>query len=358
MALSNRLLTAPLTVTEIATCLGASSTKVKELCTHPRINMWSKKKPVQIASATVNRATEWWKGDAGDCGITPPARVSTLAQVRALYDGEMNGWSYTPPSTWGRMLDFDGYYQHATPEIDNFDVPATTFGGYNIAASIGTRGDDSYSLNMSDISVDNISLDNWYVGIAIFNGSTLVGWIADQKGLGQYEYPTTASMVGTTYTIVPFYSKVLLTQNSGVSTSGALMPIPLIIPQKTTIVSISSLIAVGVDDALWNSSRTIITFSVVVVSNTNNITPFSSAVVKLRFIGNNFDDAMVAGEYSYTINLTSLAAYATYTQSYSQIIPSAYQDSDYAVWVRLISGNDTFNVEGEEVSGSDGSDIA
>lgn len=354
MALSNGILTAPLTVTEIASCLGVSDTRVKELCTIHPINMWSRKKPVEINSPVVNRATEWWRGDAGDCGIKPPTRVSTLAEVKALYNGGLNGWSYTPSISWGRMLDFDGYYHGATPEIDAFDVPTNIFSGNNIAGSIGTRADDGYSLNMADIYVDNMSLADWYVGIAIFNGDNLVGWIADQKGLGQYEYPTNDGMVGTTYTIVPFYSSVQLIQDAGIAST--FMPIPLVSPRTTTIVSASALIAVGVDMALWDSSRTTITFSVVVASNTNNVSVISSAEARLRFVGKSWDDTMEEGEYSYSINLTSLDAFAEYIQDYEQVIPSAYQESDYVVMVKLMSGTTEYYAEEQVLA--DESEIA
>ena len=329
---------------DVARALGITSLDMGTQCTSDNINPWSRKKPVHINSRAPQRNVDWWKGSENDCGIRPPARVSTFAALKNLYDGNMNGWRYIKPTLHYRRVDFDGYCHYATPQITEFDVQPNVFSGNNIVGSIGIRPSNTDSLDMSDITVDGIGLDNWYIGIAIFNGSTLVGWQATEKGLTaqQYEYPTNNSMIGNTYTVVPFYSKVYLSKDSGNSIEGALMPIPQIFPKQVKVSSVSSLIAVTVDMPIWDSGRTTISFGVIVTSNNSSSFSFTSAVAKLRFLGNSFDDPMVAGEYEYNLGITSIGAGKEIVKNYSQYISSAYRNEDYIVYVKLIGGGNEF----------------
>ena len=357
MTLSGKRLKKPITVAEIGSCIGSSSKDVGTLVLHSNVNMWSRKKPVHISSPAPNRNLEWWKGTENNCGINPPARVSTFAAVKALYNGGLNGWSYTKPATYYRMLDFDGYYHDAEPQINGLDAPPTILSGNNIAVSVGIRESDldssgSGSLDMSEITVDGTALSNWYVGIALFENDTkLVGWIATSKGLSaqQYEYPTTSSMAGKSYTIVPFYSKVYLSKDSGNSVDGALMPLPNLMPQRVTVISRSSRLYVGIDEPLWDSARTTISFTVIATSNSTDIVKVSSAIIKLRFIENSFEAGMQAGEYEFDMGAFDVPAGQEVVRSFSQIIGSSYRNRDYIVYVKMMSADGTPYEAQEEV---------
>lgn len=351
---------------EVAQCLGISSLDMGTQCTSAKINMWSRKKPVHINHRAPNRVTEWWKGSEGDCGVKPPTRVSTFAAVKALYDGGLNGWSHTRPSLYYRRMDFDGYYHYAEPQIRELDVPADVIVGNTIPASVGIREDDrdssgSGSLNMDEITVDNIALSNWYVGIALFEGSTLRGWIAEHKGLTmqQYEYPTDSSMIGKTYTVVPFYSKVYLSKDSGVSIDGALMPLPVLQPMQVKVNSTAILISIGAE-AIWASDKMSISFTVTALNEGSSSLTFTTATARLRFIENatsvnaGWVNGMQAGEYefnllNYGLASTISAGAEDTTNVISQSIGSSYRDKTYVLLVRLYGGGINFDYGPEEV---------
>ena len=69
MANSNNVITSPVNLrSDVASVLGTSATNVSGLCTSHEINMWSRCKPVHIASAAPDRGMPsdgegaWWKG--------------------------------------------------------------------------------------------------------------------------------------------------------------------------------------------------------------------------------------------------------------------------------------------------------
>lgn len=357
MTLSGKRLKKPITVAEIGSCIGSSSKDVGTLVLHSNVNMWSRKKPVHISSPEPNRSLEWWKGTENNCGINPPARVSTFAAVKALYDGGLNGWSYTKPATYYRMLDFDGYYHDATPQINGLKAPPTILSGNDISVSVGIRESDldssgSGSLDMSEITVDGVSLNNWYIGIALFENDTRhIGHIATNRGLQaqEYTYPTNDSMIGKSYTIVPFYSKVMLSKDSGNATEGALMPLPNLMPQRVTVISRSTRLYVGIDEPLWDSARTTISFTVIATSNSTDIVKISSAIIKLRFIEHGYEDGMEGGEYQFDMGAFDVPAGQEVVKSYSQVIGSSYRSKDYIVYVKLMSSNGTEYTAQEEV---------
>lgn len=107
MIRDDRVIVSPIKISEISKAVGVVDKRLYKLCYKDGlINMWSRYKPVIINAPIVNRNSEWWKGDMGDCGIKAPNRVNTLAEVKAMYDGGLNGWSYDKPR-WCRVLDFD-----------------------------------------------------------------------------------------------------------------------------------------------------------------------------------------------------------------------------------------------------------
>ena len=340
MTLNAGRLKRPITVDEIGKCIGSTSKDVGTLVLHPNVQMWSRKKPVHNTGPHPTHA-DWWKGVENNCGIKAPNRVSTFAAVKALYDGGLNGWSYIKPTTWYRMLDFDGYYHYATPEINGLDAPANILSSENIAVSVGKResdldADGSGSLDMKDITIDGISLDNWYVGIALFdNTGKAVGWLATSKGLEiqQYEYPVNEGMIGKTYTIVPFYSKVYLDKDSGNSVEGALMSLPNLQPKNVTITSASSLLSIGVD-AQWASNKSSIAFTLEITNNTTGGVAVSKSMARLMEKRTNLTtadqywalNADASKDYEISLNITSVPQ-AGLTQTFSQTISSSNKNA-------------------------------
>ena len=361
MTLINGRLKRPVSLLEISKRIGIKKQDVGTLVLHKNVNMWSRKKPVYNNSPAPD-SKEWWKGADGDCGIKAPKRVSSFAEVRNLYDGYLNGWSYTKPHTHLNQLDFDGYYHNAEPQINGLDVPESVFIGNNIAVSIGLRESDldedgDGSLDMKDILVDGVSLDEWYVGIAIFEGDRLVGWKAEDKGLKaqQLEYPTTNGMVGKTYTIMPFYSKVPLPKDSG-NYDGALMPIPILAPQEVEIKSVDSLLSIYID-TVWSNDKSLITFTLQVDNKGVYDRPVTSSYARLmeERVGLNTPDEYWAldldgeAEYGIELNITNIPKDGL-IQTFTQDIRGNNKDRTYVLLVRLISAGENIDYGPEVVN--------
>jgi hypothetical protein len=361
MTLINGRLKKPVSLLEISKCIGVKKQDLGTLVLHPNVNMWSRKKPVHNDSPAPD-SNEWWKGAEKDCGIKAPKRVSSFADVRDMYDGNLNGWSYTKPERYYRQLDFDGYYHNAEPQINGLDVPEEVFMGNNIAASIGLRESDldedgDGSLDMQDIMVDGVSLDEWYVGIAIFDGDKLVGWKAEDKGLQaqQLEYPTTNGMLGKTYTVMPFYSKVMLPQDSG-NYEEALMSVPILMPKEVEIKSVDSLLSIYVD-AIWSNDKSAITFTLQVDNKGVYDRPVTSSYARLmeeRVELNTPDEYWTLNldgetEYGIDLNITDIPKDGL-VQTFTQNIGSSNKDRTYVLLVRLISGGENIDYGPEVVN--------
>lgn len=363
MTLNGGRLKRPIDVNEVGECIGSTSTDVGTLVLHPNVKMWSRKKPVFINSINPTD-NDWWKGDDNNCGIEAPKRVSSFADVKSLYDGNLNGWSYIKPSIYYRLLDFDGYYHNATPQISRLDVPDRVLSSNNISASVGLResdldSDGSGSLDMKDITVDGIALSDWYVGIALFDkDNTPIGWIATNKGIeaNQFEYPTNEGMIGKEYTIVPFYSKVKLTQDSGNSINGALMSLPNITLKKVKIEATGVLLFIGAD-AQWSSNKSSISFTLTVTNNKGDAMPITSSYARLmeersglttadQYWALNMD---ASKDYGIELNISSVPKDGL-EKEYTQNIASSNKDKTYVLLVRLVSGGNNYDYGPEEVN--------
>lgn len=277
-------------VHEIARCIGVGTLDLGELCTHDKVNMFSRKKSVEIPIQEPNRATDWWRGTEGNCGIAAPARVSSFFSLLSQYDGKMNGWVRVKPVTWNRANDFDGYYHYAQPPIKEMDSMDSYFKLEDtpVNVSIAYNEDDvdengSGSLKMSDIIIDNQPLNDWYLGVVIFDesGSNIIGFNATQKGaeIETLSYPTTKLLIGSTYLLVPFYSRESLDDKYG-DGAKSIMALPIIQPVKFKVVDPSKLLSIGVD-ATWSDDKSSISFTVEITNNGTGDRAVTSSYARL-----------------------------------------------------------------------------
>ena len=132
MSLSNNKITAPVSVDDVADCLGMNrSSTLADLCTSSRINVWAKYKPTDYNAAF---SDNWSKGKDGNYGlnITTDNRVSSWSALVAEYSKANNGYSniYKRPSGGAtspyRLGDFRGYNHKAKPEISDY-LAATNY---------------------------------------------------------------------------------------------------------------------------------------------------------------------------------------------------------------------------------------
>jgi hypothetical protein len=200
MAHANQKITAPVSFADVNAVLGSNKTDLGRLCTLSNINVWAKYKPVvnngkfytSQFDFTNNRwkndtDCDWWHGSANDSigGIKPKnvtivCDASHLAELIALYDGGMNGWTYTAPSGGAlspyRLTDYADYNHNAPAPIQGITmtekIPQS--GRLHVSALITPKpeppNDYCDSLTLEDFSSD--AFDTLYFGILVMQNTT------------------------------------------------------------------------------------------------------------------------------------------------------------------------------------------
>lgn len=93
------------------------------LCKSSSINPMAKYKPVEYSSIGVTGKTSgsgYWRGDNGQCGLTIPK--DGYGNLLGFMSGA-TAWSHEQPSTWYRLLDFDGYDASGAVTLDASKIP-------------------------------------------------------------------------------------------------------------------------------------------------------------------------------------------------------------------------------------------
>lgn len=214
MALANNKITAPVSVDDVADCLGMTrSSTLADLCTSSKINVWAKYKPTDYNAAF---ADDWSKGKDGNYGlnITVDNRVSSWSALVAEYSKANNGYSniYKRPSGGAsspfRLGDFRGYNHNAKPEISDYlaatnyleDSPISLSVAYNAVTVDG----DQVSYNAIDAFRD------LYFGYVItdISGKTLK-LIATASTTSSYEVRLAArTLLAGNYRLYPMFCNV------------------------------------------------------------------------------------------------------------------------------------------------------
>lgn len=221
MANSNNVITSPVNLrSDVASVLGTSETNVSGLCTSHEINMWSRCKPVHIASAAPDRSMPsdgegaWWKGSMRNCGIKPPP-VASYEEIPKLYTGnKMNGYIYERP--WGgsgspyRLADFLLYKHDAQPPFHSFycDSKVSMYGSISCSLARNvTTADKSGpgSVELSDIE-SATNLDTWWFGAMLVDSSNrIVRKLANVRAGVTLEMPANGLTLGQYYDVYPFF---------------------------------------------------------------------------------------------------------------------------------------------------------
>lgn len=239
------VITAPVSIDDVKTCLGVSTNDVAALCTNAQINMWAKYKPTSYPSAF---SDEWYKGSDGNYGISLPAYVNSMTLLPSKYTADkVNGYGYKRPSGGSsspyRLGDFRGYNHKADPPIGGFDLATNlsssvqvTHSGF-IQAYLAAEPGVSEGSNSLSLSVMG-SLKDTYFGIAMINKSGKVPYYAISSSkisantteqLYVQLKPSGGFDVGL-YTIYPFLS----TQTNS---EGFFYPLPSVSPCSMKVIS-------------------------------------------------------------------------------------------------------------------------
>lgn len=192
------IITAPVSVSDVATVLGVSSYDVGTLCSSSKINMWAKWKPVPLRDTLglpdeldgndgwrgnpisgTNRP--WWFG--GGQGVGTEWWTYDIPVISELEDigngGTQNNnsaWKYRRPdgnvsSQAYRLTDFVGYKHDARPPFTP-SLPTKLY--LNSVQSFGLSSEydlEKYEFNFNDIK-NMLGQQHLYLGIAFWNRST------------------------------------------------------------------------------------------------------------------------------------------------------------------------------------------
>lgn len=191
MSLANGKITPPVSVDDVADCLGMSrSSTLADLCKSANINMWAKYKPTVFPSPFPD---DWYKAKDGNFGlnITVDNAKSNWKDLVAEYSKVNNGYTtlYDKPSGGSsspyRLGDFRGYFHNANPEVRDY-----------LGKNVFIRESDNNQIltEYNAISADGDQVS--YFDFAAFKDKYF-GYIITDKSKSTLQLITTASSVGT-----------------------------------------------------------------------------------------------------------------------------------------------------------------
>lgn len=239
---------------------GITSSDGASLFTKEANIRWDAKyKPIDLAEHLPDRATSWWKGKDGFCGLNlDNARCAGDALNAFEYftgvkddvvriDGKMNGWEHVLPaggaSSPYRIADFAGYAPKGEM-IGGYYVPSKA--GVSLSIAIRQPIDAEKTLTFADFDTAwadlNTTLSNFYFGaIMRRNGTTNFRARTSESPLTQSTevvIPTNDLADGSTWTVMPFIFSGTILNDREQDKTGVFFIIPN--TQLTTITKSST----------------------------------------------------------------------------------------------------------------------
>lgn len=353
MAHANGKITAPVGIdSDIPQVLGVASTDLGYLCSnaHERINIWSRRKPVQWNSMDINLTNPtWWKAQDGNCGLVPKS-ISSYKDLVDAMDNDMNGWVYVPPTGGNvpyRALDFDGYYHNARAIFGNMYVPSTatnqfSSSSFGVSMAIYDSSDD----NTDELQARDITaIKDCYFGAYVQqNGGTQYRRATSPDTIGNGSSMVTINSYGMpagTWTVYPFLSTTKMAQDD-LEQARILYTIPK--AQYKSIKIVRSYISVNIRPGMLPSGGGFVDVEIVVINSSGSSITMSNNTWMTRFGNNNMYDPMQIGELSGKIpDFTVPANQTTTIQVTVQVTYELAQQFSAKLWILLNSGNYTYS---------------
>lgn len=301
MSNSSGIISAPVSMKDVQTVLGDSSTSLAALCTSSKINMWAKYKPIPSNEKFLDIKTSY-QGKGYNCGISY-STANTVSGIKALYSDTDNGFSYERPTVY-RLADFNGYNHRAVcPILDyTFTTPCVS-NSFSCSCSEGVATTTGDTLSLADIL--NVTDDEvYYFGVALWKeGNTSPSFFktASSKFFYTVDFKGTTLTEGT-YTVVPFLSSVKYTDINTIEQMGTYLPLPNISLKTVKLVSKAASLA---------SLVTLTQNTAQGATITNKDTESHVISLQLRFTSSKDSDAMVIGETQLILNQTLAAGKST-----------------------------------------------
>lgn len=355
---------------DVAYVLGRSTGDVGQLCgdvdangvrlNPPVINKWAKFKPYRSS----NRATTLTDRINAFYGLsvnvfenlgTPGGSTSGL--FRNLVDGTQS-WELAPPrgvnSQHGerfRVLDFDGYYHKAicpVGEIASTNIPISVYGDAQIQWDLESQLDNG-NLKLTDLSIDGVSLSNFYLGILLYKSNNNYHFVTSDNILGEGDVSIRLSGVSSlagTWRMYPFFSSVHYGLNDYAQV-GKYLSAGWDTPFKDITFRLASESISVYAYGMWNAEHTQIQFYVEAFSEQSSERTISVQVVlrRNRDGGTEPTGESTLATYPNTIQLTVPAGgSARYPAGESSLTwnPGVTYDDSYFYWLgaAITSGGD------------------
>ena len=177
MSVTDQIISAPGTGTDVQTVLNNQSSDGATLQTDTNINKWAKYKPVQLnqnmvddqlkSDKTWRDDSTWWKAQDGKCGLAYVTK-STAAAVKTAVDTQQVIWSCVAPTGPMRWTDFIQYDHAAIPPVFNVgSTNARLSAGSTLDILIATSTSTGLNLRLSDFR----ALENYYYSVLIFDAN-------------------------------------------------------------------------------------------------------------------------------------------------------------------------------------------
>ena len=211
--INNKVVTAPVSVGDVANAIGESSLTIGVLCTSDKINPDSLIKPYECGRPNMEADLIAAGGDDGLYGYNIP--MTSNSNARDLW-GLV--WSHNKPTTYAHLLMFDGYCHGASYDDYPFRIKVTKAGSAWVV---------EYECHNDITGVVNPglmpTLKNYYPAFQVFAQGTpstapamtpIYSWCGSnpigQGRSGEYLYSMNMS-AGQTYYIIPFLAQYKFT---------------------------------------------------------------------------------------------------------------------------------------------------
>lgn len=319
-----------ITTTLVGNELGSSSRNVRELCTNSNINMWSRWKPIQSPNIggidetilTQNRY-----------GVSYASFVS-MNSAPTYFDNNMNGWSYTRPTSIFRLGDFRNYKHNAVQILTSVKLPTS---GMNVDTTDTVGASAFLNVNAGDINAKDLFPNGIYFGMIIKSGTTErygTGTILQGTSSGAatvlvntYALPNGIYSVYPVFCTQPYENKIYPSPNP--PTSQQFIPIPNASVGTLTIRSADMTITLRAS----RDKAGLLTWSCIINSEISRT--LTNNTVAFRFTSKDFNDPLTAGESQKPLQDIYVQSGVPYTLNGSDYV--LQPTKNYKVWVAFQS---------------------
>lgn len=183
-------------ISEVKSVLAETANSVGGLCTSPKINKWSKWKPVRHSSPVSITEVQL---KSTNYGLNTPVYTSAGAistNGSFLYDlkNKAYNWEYMPP-TGGqtspyRIGDFRNYEHSAVMPIasmPSYDAFVDINNSIQIDLEVIVEYPDAYNITLQDINHQGVDMTNYYLGVMLYkpaNNTFIIGTSPDKISSG------------------------------------------------------------------------------------------------------------------------------------------------------------------------------